>query len=132
MKKKVFLVLVLALIVAGGAFADSVLSKVVFDNGGISGITITAAETRSSMLSLAVTYTVNAAEALGVVKFVIFVYYTDPTNSNPSYRAVGESMYYVDTNREVILRRQTSGTWTWSLPREVFYNLTGISIRAEK
>ena len=137
MKKQAFLLrqllltMVLAALVAGGVFAQTdALPKLEFDNGGMSGLTITFAELRSSMRSLTVTYSVDTTEALGWVTFTIYVYYKDPNGyAGNDYL----SSYRVDTNREWILRKKTTGTWTWnSLPRNVFFDYDHIKIVAEK
>jgi len=118
--KKFSLVLVLALLVAGGVFAQYVPYE--FDDGGMSGLSIVSIDYRDARAgsnSLSITY--SASEAYGTVKFYFTAYYKDPLRIGESTRTW--------TNTERITRPRASSTWSWgTIPS----NIQRIVIRAEK
>ena len=126
MKKQVFLFLVLAVLVAGGVFAQTdIKSKIELFNPENFPITIVSATLQPNTRELKVTY--SASQACGVVRFFFKVRYIDYYDGNKSWENTHSIM-----NFETILWARNSSTFTFTLPEEVAYRFTRLGIDLSK
>ena len=115
MKKQVFLFLVLAVLVAGGVFAQSV--SYTFDNSGyaVGSIRITTCE-KSGTDTLKIAY--SSPAGIGRVKFEFKVYYNGGTRSFSNVEFIttarNNSTFYINLTREQLnslQRVEIKATW---------------------